>query len=186
MKAKVNFVKTASPFLMTANEEQASAAGFAVDFQELCAREMDLALGIHKASLDSAVSLHSCAIEMCEAIDICNQASCFTEVFGTYFGTYIDAATKSFALCMELHRCWLTIAAPYALPYDIPFAGGFGHQAVAASDELAYHMDLAIGEQSFAADEFAVSSADLRAAPAAQEEETDRDEMDIAVGSRAA
>ena len=182
MKAKVNFVKTTSPFLMTANEEQGPAAGFAADFQELCAREMDLALGIHKASLDSAVSLHSCAIEMCEAIDLYNQASWFANIFGAY----IDAATRSFALCMELHRSWLTIAAPYAMAYDTPFAGGFSRQAVAASDELAYHMDVATGEQSFAADEFAVSSADFRAAPAAQEEETDLDEMDIAIGSRAA
>jgi hypothetical protein len=185
MKARVSYSKTASPFLTAANVERSPDAGFVLEYQELCSRQMDLALGIHKASLDSAVSLHSCAVEICDAIDINkNQASQFVSIFGAC----IEAAAKSFAICMELHRSCLTLLAPYAMSYDRPFATSFGSQAEPATDELAIHMDVAIGGHSFAADESIVSSADskgrLLAIEAAQEEETEMDEF--AVGSRAA
>jgi hypothetical protein len=143
---------------------------------------MDLALGIHQSSLESAVSLHSCAIEMCEAFEIHNHASRFTSMFGAY----IEAVAKSLALCMEFHRSCLALLVPYGLPRDLPFATNFSSQAAATMDDLSYHMDVAIGGRSFAAQESVVSGADFRVAAAAQQVETDEDEMDIAIGSRAA
>jgi hypothetical protein len=184
MKAKAKVARSTSPFLMTASKDQTRTTGFAVDFQDLCAQEMDRALGIHKASLDSAVSLHSCAIEMYKSVDLYSNASWCVPVLEAF----IDAAAKSFAHCMklhahcaEMHRAWLALLAPNALPYGE--ASTFMNQTTAPSDELAYHMDIAIGERHFAEEATFAGHAAFRGGLAAQAAEAS---MDIAMGLRAA
>lgn len=184
--AKTKSVRSAPAFLAAANQDQTQAAGAAVDFQELCAREMDRALGIHNASLDSAVQLHSCAMEFYQAINICNQASWFSPAIETF----IHTAAQSFAHCMKLHthcmdmhRSWLALLAPYGLPYERIEVSSFGAEAAATAEELAYHMDIAIGERSFPVEEAFASHAGFHTGLAAQSAESG---MDIAMGSRAA
>lgn len=186
MNAKTKSIRDASPFLVAENDDQSPVAGYSADFQELCAQEMDRALGIHKVSLDSAVQLQSCAIEFYQAIDICNYASSFTPVIGAF----LDTAEKSFAQCLELYthcmemqRSWLTLLAPYALPYQETVASGSGSEAVATAEELAYHMDIAIGEAHTATGKMAARRAGVHARMPTQEPEYS---MDIAMGSRAA
>jgi hypothetical protein len=184
MNAKAKFVRSAPPMLVTAKQTQTRSTGFAVDFQDMCAQEMDRALGIHKASLDSAVQLHSCASEMYKAFDLYNNASWFAPMLEAF----IDGAAKSFAHCMklhahcmEMHRTWLTLLAPNALPYRK--ASTFVNDTVATGEELAYHMDIAIGEQHFAAVEALAGHAGFRAGRAARAAKSG---MDIAMRQRAA
>jgi hypothetical protein len=185
MKAKTKPARSASPFLMTANEDRKPAAGFTVDFQDLCAQEMDRALGIHKASLDSAVRLHSCAIEFCQAIDIYKQASRFAPVLEAF----IDTAAKSFAqcmelhmLCMEVHSSWLALLAPHAFPYERRVASSFASDAAATPEELAFHMDIAIGGQQTVPGELVRGQAGLQAK---QVEAAPRARFERAAGARA-
>jgi hypothetical protein len=189
MKAKTKFIRSASPFLVEANDDQTPAAGFATDFQDLCAQAMDRALGIHKASLDSAVGLHSCAIEFYPAIDIYNnQASLSASVLEAF----IDTTAQSFAQCMELHvqcmemhRSWLTLLAPYALSFRE--VSSFMGQSSATPEDLAHHMDIAIGERHTAAGEMAASHAGRRTAHRIKRAKQSPDEsMDTAIGARAA
>lgn len=187
MKAKARVVRSSPPLLMKAKHESTrheptQAAGFAVDFQDLCAQEMDRALGIHKATLDSAVQLHSCAIEMYQALDPYRNTSWFVPVFESF----IDAVAQSFAHCMklhahcmEMHRTWVALLAPNAFLFRE--ASTFMSHTAARADELAYHMDIAIGEQHV--EETLAGHAGRRAGRAAQEAESD---MDIAMGLRAA
>ena len=179
MKAKTKHARSASPpFLVTANEDQTSAAGFAVDFQDLCAQEMDRALGFHKASLDSAVRLHSCAI------DIYNQASWFTPVLEAL----LDTAAKSFAQCMklhaqcmEMHRSWPMLLAPYAMPYTE--ASSFLVQASATPEDLAHHMDIATGVRHASPGKTVARHAGHQVK---RKEQSPDESMDSAIGARAA
>lgn len=180
MRAKAKNVQSTSPFVLAANQDQTWAAGLA-DFQDLCAQEMDRALGIHKASLDSAVQLHSCAMELYQALDLYNNAAQFAPALAAL----IDAAAKSFAHCMELHahcmeihRAWLTLLAPHALACTE--ASTFLHETEATAEELASSMDIAIGERHVAGDEM---FAGFQTGLAAQAAESG---MDAAMGLRAA
>lgn len=180
MKAKAKAVQGASPY-QAKNADQTRTSEFALDFQDLCSQEMDLALGIHKASLDHAVQLHSCATEMYKALDPCGTTSWFVPVFEAF----LDAVAKSFAHCvklhghcMEMHRTWLTLL-PNGLDYS--HATSFISEAGAPADELAYHMDTAIGEQHITDGEALAGLAGFRAAMAAHAARSGR-----AMGMRAA
>jgi len=181
---KAKAARSTSPFLMAANKDQTRAAGFAVDFQDLCAQEMDRALGIHKASLDSAIGLHSCVIEMYKTVDPYSNASWCAPMLEAL----IDAAAKSFAHCMklhahcmEMHRTWVTLLAPNTMPYRE--VSTFMNKTTATAEELAYHMDIAIGERHFDEDAMFVRHAGFHGGLAAQAAESS---MDIATGQRAA
>jgi hypothetical protein len=173
MKAKAKAVQSASPY-QAENADQTRASGFALDFQDLCSQEMDLALGIHKASLDHAVQLHSCATEMYKALDPCGTTSWFVPVFEAL----LDTVAKSFAHCvklhghcLEMHRTWLTLL-PNGLEYRD--ATSFLCETDARADDLAYHMDTAIGERHIADGEASAGLAGFRAAMAAQAAESGR------------
>lgn len=180
MKAKAKTVRSTSPFAFAANHDQPRAAGFAVDFQDLCAQEMDRALGIHKASLDSAVQMHSCAMEMYQVLDLYNHASWFQPALAAVIGAAAESFARCMQLhahCMEIHRTWLTLLAPYLLSYRE--ASSFLHEAEATAEELAYHMDIAIGERRFSDDQIFAVRAGLPA-------RTAESDMDAAMGQRAA
>lgn len=173
MRARAKVVQGTSSH-KAENAVQIRPSGFAVDFRDLCAHEMDLALGIHKTSLDHAVQLRSCALQMYQAFDPCSTTFWFAPVCEAF----LDAMAKSFAHCvklhghyMEMHRTWLTL-----LPNQSEYseAAGFISDTDAPADELAYHMDTAIGERHVADDEAWAELPGSRAALAAHAAESGR------------
>ena len=121
---------------------------------------------------------------MYKALDLYSNTSWFVPVLEAF----IDAAAKSFAHCMklhahcvEMHRTWLTLLAPNALPYRE--ASTFMNQTTTTADELAYHMDIAIGERHFAEEATFAGYAAFHGGLAAQAAGAS---MDIAMGLRAA
>ncbi len=107
MNAGTQTARSAPLSFVAANEAQTHKAGFSADFQDLCSRAMDQALGIEKASLSTVVTLNSCAL------DIYQEALRFNPVFGNLF----DLAAQAVACSIELQMSWLTLLAPPALSH---------------------------------------------------------------------
>ena len=119
---------------------------------------------------------------MYQALDIYSNASWF----GPALEAFIDASAKSFAHCMkmhahcmEMHRTLVTLLAPHTLSYTE--ASTFMSETTVTADELAYHMDIAIGERHLPDDEMFAAYAGSPAGRAAQ-----ASAMDSAMGLRAA
>ena len=60
------------------------------------------------------------------------------------FGHLLLMASRAFAFSMEFQMNWLTLPAPHASSH----VATLGRQAQPTADELAYSMDIAIGEPS--------------------------------------
>ena len=128
--------RNAPLFLAAAEQAQTPYAGFAAEFQELCSLAMDQAIGIEKASLAAIASFQSCAI------DIDKNSSWDSPALGKLS----EAAAQAIASCIELQLSWLALLASHTLSRVSTVAGRSGSQSTAA-DELAYSMDIAIGER---------------------------------------
>jgi hypothetical protein len=134
MNAGTQTARSAPLSLVAANEDQTQNAGFSADFQDLCSRAMDQALGIEKASLSTVVTLNSCLL------DIYQEALRVNPVFGNLF----DMVYQAVACSMELQMNWLTLVAPHASSVVASDVGGKSHPK-AKADVLERSMDIALG-----------------------------------------
>ena len=139
MNAGTKTARSAPLSFAAADEGQTQNAGFPVDFQDLCSRAMDRALGIEKASLSTVVSLNS------SVLDIYETSLWFTPVFSNL----LDMVSQAVACSMKLQMNWLTLLAPYALSHgaarESTLATNSGRQAEPTADVLERSMDIAIG-----------------------------------------
>ncbi len=127
-----------SLFPRLSEQDQATQANFVADFQDLCSRGMDRALGIQETTLDCAVELQS------TAIDLYKTAPWYTPVVGEFF----EAGTRFIVFCLELQmKCMemLLPAKPAAAPAPVPATRGASStsRAEQALQELA--MDIGSG-----------------------------------------
>jgi hypothetical protein len=83
-----------------------SQAEFWSEFQDLCSRGMDKALGLQESSLDQAAQLHS------QALDLYRNAFYFPPLLGDYF----KMATEFLTACMELQMNAVTLMFSGRLP----------------------------------------------------------------------
>jgi hypothetical protein len=183
MKTKTIPASYAALSLVPKKEGQTVNVGFPDDFQDLCSRAMDRAIGIEKASLTTDVGLNS------SVIDIYKNAFWFAPVFCEL----LDTATKSFAFCTELQMSWLTLMMPHAsgasealLPVAAPsstVASSSESQAQPTAEVLESSMDIAIGERDTTQDNKVMSNSGSQTQPTA--EVPDRS-MGIAMRARAA
>ena len=101
---------------LAAEQDQSPYTAFTHDFQELCSRAMDQAIGVEKASFDAVLHMQTCVIDAC---DVSNYgvskdaaATCFTPALGELF----DVMAQTITSFMELQLAWLTMMTPYAAP----------------------------------------------------------------------
>ncbi len=175
MNAGTQTARNAPLSFVAANEAQAKNAEF-LDFQDLCSRVMDQALGIEKAALSTAVSLNSCAL------DIYQDALWFTPVFGTLFDTVFQALTSM----EELQMYWFTLLAPqHVATPSSAVAGNSGTKAQPSADVLAHSMDIAIGERFTAPGSTVTSISGGQTQPKPKADVLERS-MDIAIGTQKA
>ncbi len=133
-------------------------SGFPNDFQDLCAQGVSRAWRMEMASLDMVVRLNSCALQMYR------DALWFTPVF---FHTAL-------AFYMEYPMNWLSASAD--APSRVVAMNSTVDCDAGGEDELAFSMDIAIGER------FSTRDAQEQSA----EEESTRTGDDIAIAMRAA
>jgi hypothetical protein len=91
-------------FLQAKSNGQTSKASLPIDFQDLCSRAMDRALGIEEASLSAVVDLNSCLF------DIYKNSFSPTPAFGDL----LETAARTFAFYTGLQMTWLGLILPYA------------------------------------------------------------------------
>ncbi len=173
MNAGTQTARSAPLSFVAANEVHTNNAGFPVDFQDLCSRAMDQALGIEKASLSTVVTLNSCVL------DIYQEALRFNPVFGNLF----DLAAQAVACSIEFQMNWLSLLAP---PVSSHVATA-GSRSQPTEKNLAYSMDIAIGER-FVEPGSTVTSISGGRAQAQRKAKPDvlEHSMDIAIGMRKA
>ena len=127
-----------SLFPWLSEQDQATQANFIADFQDLCSRGMDRALGIQETTLDCAVELQS------TAIDLYKTAPWYTPLVGECF----EAGTRFLIFCLELQMKCLDVLLPVKLaaaPAPVPATKGASStsRAEQALQELA--MDIGSG-----------------------------------------
>jgi hypothetical protein len=178
MNAGTQTARGAPLSFAAAEEGKTQNAGFPVDFQDLCSRAMNRALGIEKASLSTVVSLNSSVLDIYET----------SLWFAPVFSNLLDLVSQAVACSMELQMNWLTLLAPYALSHvatpDSRVASTSGCQAQPAADELAHSMDIAIGERFTVPGSTVTSRSGGRAQPPTADALAYS--MDTAIGARAA
>jgi hypothetical protein len=179
MNAGTQTARSAPLSLVAANEDQTQNAGFSADFQDLCSRAMDQALGTEKASLSTVVTLNSCVL------DIYRNGFGFAPVFGNLF----EIAAQAVACSMELQMNWFSLLAPHSLSHvatpNSRVASAASSQAQPTEEELAHSMDIVIGAQSTAPSSTVTSISAGRAERQAKADGLESG-MDIAMGMRKA
>jgi hypothetical protein len=115
-------------------------------FQDLCSRGMDRALGFQESSIETAVQLHS------QALDLCTNAFSSTPLVGGLF----QSAAQFLASCMELQMKCVTLMSSMMLPgmmlpATLPSCASTGRSrlpAISADRELLERsMDIGSGQQ---------------------------------------
>ncbi len=151
-------------------------AGFPIDFQDLCSRAMDQALGIEKVSLSTVVSLNSCVL------DIYQEALRLTPVFGNLF----NLAAQAVACSIELQMKGFTLmTGQHVATPGSAFVSPSGTKAQPTAEELAQSMDVAIGEKLIAPGSTVTSISRGQVKHKAKANVLERS-MDIAIRARAA
>ncbi len=131
--------------LESRSEGRTSNASFPVDFQDLCSRAMDQALGIEKVSLNTLVDLNE------NVLDFYKNSLCFTSALSEL----LHASAKAFTFCIDLQMTCLVLMLPpaklasealshFAVPASM-FARRPGNRA-GVSEELGRNMDAAVGQ----------------------------------------
>jgi hypothetical protein len=146
VKPTIQPARSDTRLLVAPDRGQPTNAAFPGAFQDECNCGMDEAIAFEEVSRSTVLRLNSYALEISE------NASWLTPVVGGLF--YMVA--KSIAFCIELQMNWLTLFTPHALshPSSVPDS-----QAQPTAEELAYSMDIAIGEPSAAPSGMVVSHA---------------------------
>jgi hypothetical protein len=146
-------------------------AGFPGDFQDLCSLAMDQALGIEKESLTPVVSFNS------YSLDLYKNAFCIVPVLSNLS----DAAAHASAFCVELEMGWIALLAPHALSHVSTVARSSRSQDQPNEEELAFSMDIALGESFAAPGSTVATSSGIPAQPKAVEL---AQSMDAVIGER--
>jgi hypothetical protein len=103
----------APPSSLAARQDQSPYTAFTHDFQELCSRAMDRAIGMEQASFDAVLHMQSCVMEACDvSVSKLERPSCVAPAFGNLFVLMAQTITS----LMELQLAWLTMMAPHAAP----------------------------------------------------------------------
>jgi hypothetical protein len=158
--------------LAAAKKDQTPNAGFPFDFQDLCSLAMDQALGIEKESLVPVVGFNS------RLLDLYQNAFCIAPVLSNLS----DAAAQVFASCVELEMGLIALLAPHTLSRVSTVASSSGSsQDQPNEEELAYSMDIALGERFAAASRMDASNSSSQAQP---NEEELAYSMDVVIGER--
>jgi hypothetical protein len=110
---------------------------FIAQFQDLYSRGMDRALGFHESSIETAVQLHS------QALDIYKNALSSTPMPGGLF----QATAQFLASCMQLQMKCVTLMFPMMLPASPASVGSSCLPARQADPELERSMDIGSGQQ---------------------------------------
>jgi hypothetical protein len=153
---------------LAAEQDQTPYTVFTHDFQEMCSRAMDQAIGMEKASFDAVLQMQSRVMDACDVsnYDVSKfdasryeAASCSAPAIGNIF----DLMAQTIASCMELQLAWLTMMTPGATPQietvlHVPAPALAANHAVAHEaannlhtmthapvELLAHSMDIAIG-----------------------------------------
>jgi hypothetical protein len=171
MNRRTIAARSAPLSFVAANEDQTSNAGFSVDFQDLCSLAMDQALGIEKESLAPVVGFNS------RLLDLYKNAFCIAPVLSNLS----DAAAHAFALCVELQMGWIALLAPNTLSHVSTVASCSSSQDQTTPDELAFSMDIALGERVAPPSRMVASTFGKQAQPTA---EVLAQSMDVAIGER--
>jgi hypothetical protein len=144
-------------------------AGFPGDFQDLCSLAMDQALGIEKESLTPVVSFNS------YSLDLYKSAFCIVPVLSNFS----DMATHAFASCVELQMGLIALLAPHPLSQVSTVTSCSSSQDQPNEEELAFSMDVALGERFAASSRMLACTSGKHAQP---EEEAVAQSMDVAIG----
>ncbi len=136
-------------------EDNAAPSANTVDVQDLCGLRMDRAIGIEK-----------------------KKASWFAPV-----GKLFKAAAQTIGFCMEMRRSWLSLLTPHASSHVGSAASNSSSHSKLSPDELAYSMDIAIGERFTAVPSSTVASNSDRQVPTPAE--VPENNVEIAIGARA-
>jgi hypothetical protein len=102
---------------------QASQAEFIAQFQDLCSRSMDRALGLQESSFDQATQLQS------QALELCRKAIGFPML-----GDFFKMGAEFLTACMELQMKAITLMFSGRVPVASAPAG---HPAEAQAMEMA-------------------------------------------------
>jgi hypothetical protein len=143
--------------------DNAAMSANTVGFQNQQSFGMDRAIGIEKASLDTARY---------------KKTLWFAPV-----GILFKAAAHAIGFCMEMRRSWLSLLAPHALSHVSTVASNPSSQSQ-LPNELAYSMDIAICPQHIAAPRSTVASSSGRKAQPQPTPDELAYSMDIAIGER--
>jgi hypothetical protein len=178
MNPRTVAARSAPLSFVAANEDQTPNAGFSVDFQDLCSLAMDQALGIEKASsLTPVVDSNSCLL------DIYKNAFCIAPVLSNLS----DAAAQVVASCVEFQMGLFALLAPNTLSHVSTVASSSSSQHEPTAEELAFSMDIALGERFTAPRSTVTSISGGQARPQRKvKAQVLEHSMDIAIGARAA
>jgi hypothetical protein len=172
MNPRTVAARSAPLSFVAANEDQTLNATFPVDFQDLCSLAMDQALGIEKESLAPVVGFNSCLL------DLYKNAFCLAPVLSNLS----DAAAQVFASYVELQMGLIALLAPNTLSHVSTVASSSRSQVQPNEEELAFSMDIALGQR------FTAPSRMVARTTAKQQAEPEAEElaqnMDIAIGER--
>jgi hypothetical protein len=171
MNPRTIAARSAPLSFVAANEDHTPNAGFPGDIQDLCSLAMDQALGIEKVPLAPVVSLNSCLL------DPSKNALWFTPAFGNHLGM----ASQALAFSMEMQMGLIALLAPHAMSHLSTVTSSSGSQDQPNEDELAYSMDIALGERFTAPCRMVVSTYGKQTQQKAEEAVQS---MDIAIGER--
>ena len=174
MNPRTVAARSAPLSFVAANEDQTPNAGISVDFQDLCSLAMDQALGFGRESLAPVVGFNSCLL------DLYKDAFYIVPVLSNLS----DAAAHAFAICVELEMGWVALLAPHASTHVSPVVSisASSHDQT-TPDELAYSMDIALGERFAATSKMDAGNSGKQAQPTA---EVLAQTMDVAIGERVA
>jgi hypothetical protein len=159
-----------APLFPVADESQIPETGFSVEFQDLYSYAMDQALGVQKESLVPVVGVNSCLL------DIYKKALWLTPTFGNH----LDMA-QALGLSMEVQMSWLALLVRHVTSHVSTVVSSSGCRDRMTPDELAYSMDIALGERFTAPGSTVASSSGSPAQPKAEEL---AQSMDVVIGER--
>ena len=137
MNPRTVAARSAPLSFVAANEDQTSNDGFSVDFQDLYSLAMDQALGIEKESLSPVVGSKSCLL------DLYKNSFCIASVLSNHS----DTAAHALASCVELQMGLIVLLAPHALSQVSTETSCSSSQDQPNEEELAFSMDIALGER---------------------------------------
>lgn len=132
MSPRTNPASYAPLFTWLTEQGRTPDPGFITECQDLYSRGMDQALGIQETSFDTAVQLHS------QALDLCKDTFRFTPALNNLF----EMSAQFLASCMEFQLQCLTMMVP-----GIPVASSSAGRIPPTAEGLEHGMDITVGHR---------------------------------------